>query len=417
MQKTIKAIFTNETLRMKVLIVLGLLLLTRLLATIPLPGVDTAKLQDFLSQNQLFEYLALFSGSGFSNFSIVLMGLGSYITASILIQVASFIYKPIKQMMHEEGEVGRKKITQWTRALTVPFTFLQGFTLMKILENQGIITNPNLYNTLLNLLVITAGTMILLWIGEKISEQGVGNGISLIIFSGIAAGLPAKFSNIYSLFDVAQLPFYIAMLILGILIIALVVWISEAERKLPITSARAYGQGQTENSYLPLKLNSAGMIPVIFALAMFTMPQFFAQAFVTSGNEIIKSVATSINWFFGNAWLYPLVYFALVFVFTYFYTTVVVEPKEIAKNLHKRGAYIPGVRPGENTEEYIGKVVSRITFVGALFLGVIAVLPLIIQSLSGITTIAVGGTSVLIVVSTAIETYKKLSSQATLIEY
>ncbi len=417
MQKTLKAIFFNETLRMKVLIVLGLLLLTRILATIPLPGVDTARLEQFLSQNQLFEYLALFSGSGFSNFSIVLMGLGSYITASILIQVASFVYKPIKDMMHEEGAEGRRKITQYTRILAVPFTFLQGFALIKILSNQGIILNNDIVHILINLLVITAGTMILLWIGEKITEQGVGNGISLIIFSGIAAGLPGKFSNLYTFFDAAQAPIYIAMLILGLAIIALVVWISEAERKLPITSARAYGQGQTENSYLPLKLNTAGMIPVIFALAMFTMPQFFAQAFATSSNVFLHTVSIWVKAFFGNAWLYPLVYFALVFVFTYFYTTVVVEPKEIAKNLHKRGAYIPGVRPGENTEDYIGKVVSRITFVGAVFLGVVAVLPLVLQSITGISVLAVGGTSVLIAVSTAIETYKKLASQATLIEY
>jgi preprotein translocase subunit SecY len=417
MQKTLKAILTNETLRTKVLIVLGLLLLTRFLAAIPLPGVDTARLEQFLSNNQLFEYLALFSGSGFSNFSIVLMGLGSYITASILIQVAGFIYQPIKNMMKEEGEIGRKKITQWTRVLAVPFTFLQGFALMKILGNQGIITDTSLNATLLNLLVVTVGTMILLWIGEKISEQGIGNGISLIIFSGIAAALPGKFSNIYTLFDIAQAPLYIAMIILGLAIIAFVVWISEAERKLPITSARAFGQQNTENSYLPLKINQAGMIPVIFALAMFTMPQFFAQAFSTSSNVILKTISTYVNSFFGNVWLYPLVYFFLVFIFTYFYTSVVVEPKEISKNLHKRGAYIPGVRPGENTEDYIGQVVSRITFVGAVFLGVVAVLPLILQSLTGISAIAVGGTSVLIAVSTAIETYKKLYSQATLIEY
>lgn len=417
MQKTLKAILTNETLRTKVLIVLGLLLLTRFLASIPLPGVDTARLEQFLSNNQLFEYLALFSGSGFSNFSIVLMGLGSYITASILIQVAGFIYQPIKNMMKEEGEIGRKKITQWTRVLAVPFTFLQGFALMKILGNQGIITDTSLNATLLNLLVVTVGTMILLWIGEKITEQGIGNGISLIIFSGIAAALPGQFSNIYTLFDIAQAPLYIAMIILGLAIIAFVVWISEAERKLPITSARAFGQQNTENSYLPLKINQAGMIPVIFALAMFTMPQFFAQAFATSSNVILKTLSTYVNSFFGNVWLYPLAYFFLVFIFTYFYTSVVVEPKEISKNLHKRGAYIPGVRPGENTEDYIGQVVSRITFVGAVFLGVVAVLPLILQSLTGISAIAVGGTSVLIAVSTAIETYKKLYSQATLIEY
>jgi preprotein translocase subunit SecY len=397
--------------------VLGLLLATRLLASIPLPGVDATKLAGFLEGNQLFNYLSLFSGSGFATFSIALLGLGPYITASILIQVGSFIYPSLKKLMHEEGEEGKRKITQYTRVLTVPFAFLQGFALLKILETQGILTNVSFNQTLINLLVIAAGTMVLVWIGEKITEQGMGNGISLIIFSGIAAGLPGQISNIYATFDPAQLPLYVGMLVLGLAIIALVVWVGEAERKLPITSARAYGAQQSENSYLPLKLNQAGMIPIIFALAMFTMPQFLAQALATSSNEIFKSIATNITWFFGNTWLYAGIYFILVFLLTYFYTTVVVEPKEMAKNLHKRGAYIPGVRPGENTEEYIGKVISRITFVGAVFLGAVAVLPLVLQSLTGIATLAVGGTSVLIAVSTALETWKKIDSQATLVEY
>ena len=417
MQKTFSAIIKEKTLRTKVLWVLGLLAVTRLIASIPLPGVDTEKLANFLAGNQLFEYLSLFSGSGFSTFSVTLLGLGPYITASILVQVGSMIFPELKKMMHEEGEIGRKKITQYTRIITVPFAFLQGFALMKILASQGILTANSSYEIFLNLLVMTAATMILLFIGEKITEFGMGNGTSLIIFSGIAAAMPGKISQLYSTFDSSNIPLYLVLFILGILVIALVVFVNEAERRVPITYARAYDTQQNLDTHLPLKINQAGMIPIIFALALFTMPQFVAQYLTTSSIVSLHVLGSYINAFFANKILYMVVYFLLVFFFTFFYTSVVVEPEEISKNLHKRGAFVPGIRPGENTTEYLANIITKITFVGAVFLGLVALLPIGLQAITGLQALAIGGTSVLIAVSTALETYKKVEAQATLTEY
>jgi preprotein translocase subunit SecY len=417
MQKTLMAVIKEKSIRNKVLIVLGLLAVTRFIAAIPLPGVNTEKLAGFLANNQLFEYLSLFSGSGFSTFSITLLGLGPYITASILVQVASMVFPSIKKLMHEEGEIGRKKITQYTRLLTTPFAFLQGFALMKILSAQGILNYTGTYEMLLNLLVMAAATMILLFIGEKITEYGVGNGTSLIIFSGIAAGMPGKISQLVSTFDTSAIPLYLILVVLSLIIIALVVFINEAERRIPITSARAYGASQTIDTHLPIKINQAGMIPIIFALALFTMPQFIAQYMSTSSVVALQNIGSYIQMFFSNQILYMFAYFFLVFFFTFFYTSVVVEPEEMSKNLHKRGAFVPGIRPGEETTKYLGDIITRVTFVGAVFLGFVAVLPIGMQALTGIQALAVGGTSVLIAVSTALETYKKVEAQATLTEY
>ncbi len=417
MQKTLHALLTEKSLQIKLLWVLGLLALTRVIASIPLPGVDLVKLENFLAGNQIFEYLALFSGSGFSTFSVTLLGLGPYITASILVQVSSMVFPQVKKMMHEEGEIGKKKITQYTRMMTVPFAFLQGFALMKILSSQGILTYNTPYDIFLNLVVMAAATMVLMFIGEKITEFGLGNGTSLIIFSGIAASMPGQIMNLYSTFDTTQIPIYLVLIVMFLVVIAAVVFVNESERRIPITSARAYGSTQQLDTHLPIKLNQAGMIPIIFALALFTMPQFVAQYLATSSVPTLVTAGTYISAFFANQWLYIIVYFGLVFGFTFFYTSVVVEPEEMSKNLHKRGAFVPGYRPGEETTKYLGDVITKITFFGAVFLGLVAVLPIAMQNITGIAALAIGGTSVLIAVSTALDTYKKVEAQATLTEY
>jgi preprotein translocase subunit SecY len=417
MQKTLHALFTEKSLQIKLLWVLGLLALTRVIASIPLPGVDVEKLANFLAGNQLFEYLSLFSGSGFNTFSVTLLGLGPYITASILVQVSSMVFPQVKKMMHEEGEIGKKKITQYTRMMTVPFAFLQGFALMKILSSQGILTANTPYDIFLNLAVMAAATMVLMFIGEKITEFGMGNGTSLIIFSGIAAAMPGKVMNVWSTFDTTMIPIYLVLLVMFLVVIAAVVFVNESERRIPITSARAYGSAQQLDTHLPIKLNQAGMIPIIFALALFTMPQFVAQYMATSSIPTLVTVGSYITAFFANQWLYIVVYFVLVFGFTFFYTSVVVEPEEMSKNLHKRGAFVPGYRPGEETTKYLGDVITKITFFGAAFLGLVAVLPIAMQNITGIAALAIGGTSVLIAVSTALDTYKKVEAQATLTEY
>jgi preprotein translocase subunit SecY len=417
MQKTLHALFTEKSLQIKLLWVLGLLALTRVIASIPLPGVDVEKLANFLAGNQLFEYLSLFSGSGFNTFSVTLLGLGPYITASILVQVSSMVFPQVKKMMHEEGEIGKKKITQYTRMMTVPFAFLQGFALMKILSSQGILTANTPYDIFLNLAVMAAATMVLMFIGEKITEFGMGNGTSLIIFSGIAAAMPGKVMNVWSTFDTTMIPIYLVLLVMFLVVIAAVVFVNESERRIPITSARAYGSAQQLDTHLPIKLNQAGMIPIIFALALFTMPQFVAQYMATSSIPTLVTVGSYITAFFANQWLYIVVYFVLVFGFTFFYTSVVVEPEEMSKNLHKRGAFVPGYRPGEETTKYLGDVITKITFFGAAFLGLVAVLPIAMQNITGIAALAIGGTSVLIAVSTTLDTYKKVEAQATLTEY
>jgi preprotein translocase subunit SecY len=294
---------------------------------------------------------------------------------------------------------------------------LQGFALMKILSSQGILTANTPYDIFMNLVVMAAATMVLMFIGEKITEFGLGNGTSLIIFSGIAAGMPGKVMNIYSTFDTTQIPVYLVLLALFLIVIAAVVFVNESERRIPITSARAYGSVQQLDTHLPIKLNQAGMIPIIFALALFTMPQFVAQYLATSSIATLVTVGTYITAFFANKWLYIIVYFVLVFGFTFFYTSVVVEPEEMSKNLHKRGAFIPGYRPGEETTKYLGDVITKITFFGAVFLGLLAVLPIAMQNITGISALAIGGTSILIAVSTALDTYKKAEAQATLTEY
>ena len=396
------------------------LIVFRLLTTIPIPGIDTVRLASLFADSQFLGLLNVFSGGGLSNLSIVMLGVGPYITGSIIMQLLTIMSPTMKAMYQEEGEAGRVKFAQYSRRLALPLSLIQAFSFIIIFQRQGIIPDLTTTALLLNVLVISAGSMLLMWIGELITEFGMGNGTSLIIFAGIIAGLPKGISGALASYDPSQLPVYIAVIALGLAIIYAVVVVTEAERPIPVTyakqvrGAKVYGGVST---YLPLRLNQAGVIPIIFALSILLFPQMIFNFFATATNPILLKVSEIGLSLINNHWFYNSFYFFLVFVFTYFYTAVTFDPLMISENLQKSGAFIPGVRPGQSTAEYLSKIVTRITLVGASFLGIIAVLPLILRSMTGITTIAIGGTALLIVVSVVLDVVKKLDAQVSMREY
>lgn len=399
------------------------LLVFRALAAIPIPGIDASKLAQLLTNSDFGQFLGLlniFSGGGLSSLSIVMLGVGPYITASIIMQLFTVMVPKLKAMYQEEGELGRRKFTQWGRMLTIPLAVIQGASLLVLLEKQGIISPLSMFDRIENIIIVTAGTVLLLWIGELISEYGIGNGVSLIIFAGIVSVLPSQVSQFFFAFDKSQIPLLLAYLILAVVVIAAVVFITEAERPLPVTYAKrvrgskVYGGVST---YLPLRLNQAGVIPIIFAISLLLLPQMVATFFITLTSGVFQTIGTKLMALLQNQLFYGAMYFFLVFLFTYFYTAVTFDPESISTNLQKNGAFIPGIRPGAPTAEHIGSVLTRITLFGALFLGLIAVLPLIVQSLTGFQSLAVGGTSLLIVVSVVLDLIKRIDAQIAMREY
>ncbi len=415
-------VFRDRVLRRRVLFVLVALAVFRLLAAVPIPGVDHVQLQEFLGNNNFFGLLNIFSGGGFSSLSIVMLGVGPYITASIIMQLMTIVFPKVKEMYQEQGEIGRRKFMQYARFMTVPLALVQGFSFLALLSRQGIVGDLTSVEMITNILVITAGSMLIMWIGELVTEFGIGNGVSLIIFAGIVSALPGALSQLVFTFDVAQIPTYVAFFFVAFVIILGVVYISEAERPIPVTYAKrvrgqkVYGGMST---YLPLRVNQAGVIPIIFALSFLLFPQLIVNVLANVGfggkfQSILEFISTNL---LENLWVYGISYFFLVFVFTYFYTAVTFDPEQIATNLQRGGAFVPGVRPGPSTAEYLGKVLVRVTFVGAVFLGFIAVLPIIMQGLTGISSLAIGGTALLIVVSVILDLVKQVEAQATAREY
>ncbi len=419
--KKLSVVLKDRGLRTRILVVIGMLVVFRLLSTIPVPGVDTARLSAFLSNNQFFGILNIFSGGGLSNLSIMMLGVGPYITSSIIMQLLTIMVPRLKSLNQEEGEAGRKKFNQYSRMITVPLAVLQGFSLLMLLKKQAIlgVLTPLQLGTALA--VVVAGSLLLTWIGEIMTEYGISNGTSIIIFAGIVSALPKSISQFLSYqFDVAQLPVLLAFLAIGLALILLVVYISEAERPIPVTYARQNHGGASTggvSTYVPLRVNQAGVIPIIFALSIMLLPQMLGGLLALSKVAVLSSIGDALTQFSQSTWPYAVVYFALVFVFTYFYTAVTFDPHAMSENLQKSGAFVPGIRPGLSTEQYIAKIVSRITFVGALFLGIIAVLPLIVKAITGITAIALGGTAMLIVVSVILDLIKRIDAQISMHEY
>ncbi|MDQ5962782.1 MAG: preprotein translocase subunit SecY [Patescibacteria group bacterium] len=419
--QTIKAIFGDSSIRNRIFFVTAILLLTRVLATIPIPGVSTENLAQFLENNSFFGLLNIFAGGGISAFSIVMLGVGPYITASIIMQLLTVLSPRLKEMYHEEGDAGRRRFVQYGRLLTLPLAILQGFALITLLTRQGAIGTLEFPVLVANIVIVTAGTLLMMWLGEQINERGIGNGVSLIIFAGIVAALPQQLSQFLVTFDVSQIPTMVGLLVLTLIVIAGVVYVTEAERPLPVTYAKQARMGAqstiTQSTYLPLRLNQAGVIPIIFAVSILILPQMIGQLLATSSHDTLRSIAGSVNNLLANQWVYGGAYFFLVVAFTYFYTAVMFDPEKTAENLQKNGAFIPGYRPGLATAEYIGHVLVRVTFFGAVFLGLVAVLPVVVQGITGITTIAVGGTSLLIAVSVVLDVIKKVDAQLSMREY
>ena len=418
--RKVEIVFRDETLRMRILFVLGAFLVFRILATIPIPSIDSARLDAFLNNNQFLGLLNIFSGGGLSNLSIVMLGVGPYITASIIMQLVTVLSPKLKQMYQEEGDAGRQRFMMYSRYLTVPLAFLQGFAFLMLLRQNGIVGGLDFISILTSVMVISAGSFLLMWIGELVTEFGVGNGVSLIIFAGIVASLPTAISQLFFTFDVSQIPTYLGFIIAACIVTAGVVFITEAERPIPVTySRRVRGMKVLGgiSTYLPLRVNQAGVMPIIFALSILLFPQMIATFLTTVQIPWLASAARAVVSGLSNQWVYGGMYFFLVVVFTYFYTAITFEPNQMAKNLQKNGAFIPGVRPGQNTAEYLGDIITRITLFGALFLGAIAILPIIVQGLTGITALTIGGTALLIAVSVILDLVKKIDAQTSIREY
>lgn len=414
------AALSDKILRRRILFVLGILILFRLGAAIPIPGVDITALQRVFSENGLFSLLNIFSGGGLSNLSIFMLGVGPFITGSIIMQLLTIMFPSLKAMYHEEGEIGRRRFAQYSRWLTVPLAALQGFALLFLLEKQGVVSHLLWTDRLLNIMTVIAGSVLLMWLGELINEYGIGNGVSLIIFAGILSGLPRAISQIFINFDAAQLPLYLALAVASIVIVAGVVVITEAERPIPVTyakrvrGAKVYGGSST---YLPLRLNQSGVMPIIFALSILLFPQMIVSLLARIDNATVQSVANNILLFLNNGWVHAVAYFILVFGFTYFYSAITFDPESLSHNLQRNGAFIPGIRPGQPTAEYVARSLYHLTFVGALFLGIMAMLPLATGALTGLKSLTIGGTALLIVVSVAIDFMKQIDAQLSMREY
>ncbi len=416
----IRLVLTDSALLKRIAFVVGALVVFRALAAIPIPGVNTEALEQFFANNQFLGLLNIFSGGGLSNLSLVMLGVGPYITASIIMQLLTIIFPKLKAMYQEEGDLGRRKFSQYARLLSVPLALIQGYAFLFLLERQGVVSSLTFADTLVNVAIISAGSVLLMWIGELVTEFGIGNGVSLLIFAGIVAGLPSAISQLVFTYDPSQIPLYLAFVAVAAAIVFGVVVMTEAERPVPVTYAKRvrgnklYGGVST---YLPLRLNQAGVIPIIFALSILLFPQLLLNFAARSGVPWLASIANTLLTFDPAGIVNAIFYFLLVFVFTYFYTAVTFDPNVLATNLQKNGAFVPGVRPGVQTSEYLAKIITRITMVGAVFLGVIAVLPLIMQSATGIQALAIGGTALLIVVSVVLDLVRKIDAQISLREY
>ena len=419
MDKILK-LFKIPDLRKRVIFILALLVIFRVAAAIPVPGIDTSRLAQFFAQNQLFGLISLFTGGGLETLSIVMLGVGPYITASIIMQLLTMIFPQLEQMYKYEGEAGRQKFNQYSRLMTVPLAYLQGFGFLTLISRQGIIPPLSFEQWIISLTVVTAGTVFLMWLGELISEKQLGNGISLLIFAGIVSQGPQAIRQLYFGYDPSQLFTYIGYVLLAIIIIGGVVYITEAQRRIPINYAkrvRGFKMYGGMSTYLPLRVNQAGVIPIIFALSILLFPGMIANFLAGSNVAFISNLASSFNRLINNQLIYGSLYFILVVGFTYFYTAVTFDPKSISENIQKQGGYVPGIRPGPSTAQFLGHLLNRITLVGAMFLGFIAVLPSIVQGFTGITALTLGGTSLLIVVSVALEVMKQVESQLSMYEY
>lgn len=416
----LRRMWASEELRKKLLFTGGIFAVYRLLAHIPVPGVNTAALQELFSQNQLLGLLDVFSGGTLANFSIMALGLAPYINASIIFQLLTIVV-PKLEALSKDGESGREQINQYTRYVTLPLSLVQSIGVYALLRSQGLIAANSSIGLISIIVTLTAGSMLLLWFGDLLTLYGVGNGISMLIFAGIVARLPISLFQTAATSQSDQYSVLAIVALLALLVIGMIVVMHEAVRKVPIHYAkrargsRLYG-GQS--THLPLKINQAGVIPIIFAVSLVLMPSLVGNFLSSASNPSIASFGVTLGSLFNpQTFVYNAVYFLLVFGFTYFYTAIVFDPEKISEEIKKNGGFIPGIRPGKATMDYLNFILVRITLVGALFLGLVAILPAIVQGISGITALTIGGTGVLIIVSVILETTKEVDAMLVMRNY
>lgn len=403
-------IFKNLELRRKILITLFLIAASRLIAHIPVPGVDIAAIRSYLSGNALFSFFDLFSGGGFQNFSIATLGLAPYINASIVMQLLT-VMVPSLEELSKEGEIGREKINMYTKFLTVPMTLIQAYGIYFLLSKQGVIGSLAVFDLVILILTMSAGSLLLVWLGDLITEYGVSNGVSLLIFVSIIGRLPMALYGFLATVTADNFMNILVFMGLALAVIASVVLVNEGTRNITIEYGRTGVKSQKVTNFLPIKINQAGVIPIIFAVSVVMVPSLVGGPLQASSNTFLHSLGRFFTQNFNsNSIGYNIFYFILVVGFTYFYTNVQFNPEKIAEDVKKRGGFVPGVRPGSATTQYLKKIVNRITLAGALFLGIIAILPFLVQSLVSVSSLTIGGTGLLIVVSVVLETIRQVES-------
>ena len=425
-QKIIQ-IFKIKELRNKILFVLFVFAVFRLMANIPIPGISPENLESFFNRFKVLGFLSVLTGGALSRFSIVMLGLGPYITSVIILQLLTMIFPQLERIYKEEGEAGKRKFNQWGRLATIPLAILQSWAMLSWFQrgDQPVISPPlGFFETIVAIATITAGTVLLMWLGELITEKGIGNGVSLLIFAGIIASFPM---NIFQAWqdisvDPSKIPNYFLFFVMALVIITGVVLITEGRRNIPVSYAKRvrgnkmYGGVST---YLPMNINPAGVIPIIFAMSILVFPEMIAN-FVGAAGGFLGSAAQAVSAFLADPWIRGILYFALVVLFTFFYTAVTFDPKSISQNLQKMGGFVPGIRPGESTANFIKYILNRVLLIGAVFLGLIAVMPSVVGGVTGVQntfSFLIGGTSLLIVVSVVLETMKQINSQLQMREY
>lgn len=419
-QKIIQ-IFKLKDLRNKILFVLAVFAVFRIMANIPMPGINAANLKNFFDQFQMLGLLNVFTGGALDNLSIIMLGLGPYITATIILQLLTMIFPQLERLYKEEGEQGRQKFNQYGRILTIPLAVVQGYGMISLLARQNVITNLTPQLLFISIITVTAGSLLLMWLGELISEKGIGNGVSLLIFAGIIADFPNSIRQTLATWDPSKIPSYLLFFAFAFAAIASVVLINEARRNIPVSYAKRVRGNKLfggASTFLPLNINPAGVIPIIFALSILLFPTMIAN-FLGGASGTVGDIARSVGLFFQNPWVYGIMYFILVVLFTFFYTAVTFDPKAISTNLQKMGGFVPGIRPGESTAHFLYYILNRVLLIGAIFLGLIAVMPSIIGGVTGVQVFQflIGGTSLLIVVSVVLETLRQIRSQLQMHEY
>lgn len=421
---TLIKIWQASDLRKKIFYTLLLLLIVRILAHIPIPGVNIENLKAFFETNQIFGFLDIFSGGAMSRFSLILMGVGPYITASIVMQLLTMIV-PALEALSKEGEYGYRKINQYTRYLTVPLATIEAYGLILLLSRGGQGQAPIFEDAFMGgdlviaLITVTAGTILLMWIGELISENGIGNGISLIITLGIIGGIPTLFKNVLGVatvggdMDFAKILQFAGFGLVIVLLVAFIIFVIEGQRNIPVSYAsklRGLRSYRRSDTYLPLKVNAAGMIPIIFAVSVMLFPSTIARFLQNAKSEWLGNASEWVLHLFENSWFYGIMFFIMVVLFSYFYTFIVFKPENVAENLQKQGGFIPGIRPGKETMQYLYKVMNRITLFGSLFLGTVAVMPFVIPAVMQNPNLAISGAGMLIVVGVVLETHRQMKA-------